>query len=102
MASATKSLLPSRAYWADRSLAFADDNVGANAKWIYPATEAEIVNAYPRLGWTKCFGDAMKDEVANKPWRSAPSLNRPSVLAYGLEFTAVTPRSTMLKTSGAT
>ncbi|KAL8276102.1 hypothetical protein RQP46_011484 [Phenoliferia psychrophenolica] len=44
------------------------DNVGANPTWIAPATATEIVKAYPRHGWTACFGNAMKDEVVNKPW----------------------------------
>ncbi|KAK4700673.1 cyanamide hydratase, partial [Phenoliferia sp. Uapishka_3] len=44
------------------------DNVGATADWIHPNTAKEIARAYPRLGWTKCFGEAMRDEVVNKPW----------------------------------
>lgn len=44
------------------------DNVGLKQEWIHEDTAREIVKAYPRIGWTRCFGEAMRAEVDAKPW----------------------------------
>ncbi|KAJ3012734.1 hypothetical protein HKX48_006109 [Thoreauomyces humboldtii] len=44
------------------------DNIGAQAAWVHPETHKDIVKAYPRHGWTACFGHAMREEVRLKPW----------------------------------
>lgn len=44
------------------------DNAGMNPTWIAPETALAIVQAFPRHDWTRCFGDAMREEVKLKPW----------------------------------
>ncbi|KAM0752519.1 cyanamide hydratase [Meredithblackwellia eburnea MCA 4105] len=51
------------------------DNIGSTPTWIHPTTASAIVEAYPRHGWTHCFGAAMQDEVAVKPWSHTSFFN---------------------------
>ncbi|BGP36958.1 hypothetical protein JCM10449v2_000862 [Rhodotorula kratochvilovae] len=44
------------------------DNIAANRAWIHPKTAAQIVERFPREGWSDCFHHWMKREVELKPW----------------------------------
>jgi len=50
------------------------DNMGALPELIHPKTMEEILQKYPRNGWTGCFVSVVKDEIALKPWCHTTSM----------------------------
>ena len=44
------------------------DNMGLHEELVDPATLESVVQAYPRLGWSGCFADKIREEIALKPW----------------------------------
>ncbi len=44
------------------------DNVGGNAEMINEGTIEEVVNEWPRTGWSGCFKAVVEREKAIKPW----------------------------------
>lgn len=44
------------------------DNAGANAEMVDEGTIANVVEAYPRKGWSSCFRDTVSKEKEMKPY----------------------------------
>jgi cyanamide hydratase len=44
------------------------DNAGLNGELVHKGTIESVVCAFPREGWTGCFGEVVKRECEVKPW----------------------------------
>ncbi|KAK5657834.1 hypothetical protein OQA88_2907 [Cercophora sp. LCS_1] len=44
------------------------DNVGNFEEMIHVATRVDVNKAFPRGGWSKCFGETIREELRLKPW----------------------------------
>lgn len=44
------------------------DNMGGHEKLVDKATLESVVKAFPRLGWSGCFANTIKEELGLKPW----------------------------------
>jgi cyanamide hydratase len=56
-------------------LATVFDNVGLNPELITTETIQQVVQLYPRNGWTKCFADTVGEECALKPWAHTTAID---------------------------
>jgi cyanamide hydratase len=50
------------------------DNVSDRPELVHEKTRDAIIAKFPRLGWSKCFATAMREEVALKPWSHTTAL----------------------------
>ena len=44
------------------------DNIGAGSEMVHKQTIEEVVKAYPRPGWSGCFGGTVRREKELKPY----------------------------------
>jgi cyanamide hydratase len=44
------------------------DNTGAHAELVDKETIKNVTGAFPRLKWSGCFTQTIRDEIAQKPW----------------------------------
>lgn len=50
------------------------DNMGGNPGLIHPDTKVDVVNAFPRDGWSRCFAATIREENNLKPWAHTTAL----------------------------
>jgi cyanamide hydratase len=44
------------------------DNMGGRPELVDARTRDEVVARFPRLGWSRCFSDTIREENGLKPW----------------------------------
>lgn len=44
------------------------DNAGLYPELVHAETIKNVVNAFPRMGWTGCFAKVVRKECELKPW----------------------------------
>jgi len=44
------------------------DNMGHHKDLIHPDTIKAVVKKYPRMGWSGCFAETVREEIGLKPW----------------------------------
>ncbi|KAK5014481.1 hypothetical protein LTR60_003338 [Cryomyces antarcticus] len=49
-------------------LATVFDNMGMNGELVHMGTVENVVEAWPRKGWSGCFGKTIREEIGLKPW----------------------------------
>ncbi|KAK8062374.1 MFS transporter [Apiospora hydei] len=49
-------------------LATVYDNMGSRPELVHARTRDAVVGRWPRLGWSRCFGEVIREEMARKPW----------------------------------
>lgn len=50
------------------------DNMGFNAEIVCGETVEEVVGAWPREGWSRCFAKTIREENSLKPWGHTTAL----------------------------
>lgn len=50
------------------------DNMGGNPDLVNPETKVDVVNAFPRNGWNRCFAATIREENGLKPWAHTTAL----------------------------
>ncbi|KAJ4387077.1 hypothetical protein N0V93_007664 [Gnomoniopsis smithogilvyi] len=50
------------------------DNMGGNPELVHPDTKVDVVKAFPRLRWSKCFASTIREENSLKPWAHTTAL----------------------------
>ena len=50
------------------------DNMGGHSELVHQETIQSVVAAHPRLGWSKCFHDTIREENGLKPWAHTTAL----------------------------
>ncbi|KAL9090063.1 MAG: hypothetical protein Q9159_002231 [Coniocarpon cinnabarinum] len=50
------------------------DNMGGHSELVHEETIKSVVAAHPRLGWSKCFHDTIREENGLKPWAHTTAL----------------------------
>ncbi|MCJ1407257.1 hypothetical protein MMC19_001328 [Ptychographa xylographoides] len=50
------------------------DNMGGHQEMVHAETICDVVKAYPRQGWSKCFAGTIRRENGLKPWAHTTSL----------------------------
>lgn len=50
------------------------DNIGGNSDLVHEETIKNVVDEYPRLGWSKCFAATIREENGLKPWAHTTAL----------------------------
>lgn len=50
------------------------DNMGGHEELVHKDTIASVCKEYPRLGWSKCFHDTIREENSLKPWAHTTKL----------------------------
>ncbi|KAK8029971.1 hypothetical protein PG993_011262 [Apiospora rasikravindrae] len=49
-------------------LATVFDNMGSRPELVHPETRDAVVGKWPRLGWSTCFEQVIREEMGLKPW----------------------------------
>ena len=47
------------------------DNAGRWVELVHKDTIEAVVMRWPRKGWTGCFADVVRKEIATKPWSNS-------------------------------
>ena len=50
------------------------DNMGGHSQLVHEDTIKSVVAQWPRLGWSKCFHDTIREENSLKPWAHTTAL----------------------------
>ncbi|PLN81771.1 cyanamide hydratase [Aspergillus taichungensis] len=50
------------------------DNTGKHAQLLHKDTIKEVIQRYPRTGWSACFAGVVKEEIRQKPWAHSTAL----------------------------
>ncbi|KAL1639728.1 hypothetical protein SLS58_007626 [Diplodia intermedia] len=52
------------------------DNAGHHKALVHPDTIRNVVEKYPRSGWSGCFAKTIRQEIALKPWAHSTAIDR--------------------------
>lgn len=55
-------------------LATVYDNMGLHPELVHPETKVDVVRVFPRLGWSGCFSETIREENRLKPWAHTTAL----------------------------
>ncbi|KAK0654093.1 Cyanamide hydratase [Lasiodiplodia hormozganensis] len=51
------------------------DNAGHFKELVHPETIKNVVEKYPRLGWSGCFSKTIRQEISLKPWAHSTAID---------------------------
>ncbi len=52
------------------------DNVGLNPEFVHAETIERVTGAFPRLKWSGCFAETIREETGRKPWSHTTVIER--------------------------
>ena len=64
------------------------DNTGKYVELVHEKTVEDVVQAWPRLGWSGCFAHAVRREVKLKPWSHTTKIEGFAEMIEGNEYMA--------------
>ncbi|THC98264.1 hypothetical protein EYZ11_002266 [Aspergillus tanneri] len=50
------------------------DNTGVHSQLVHPDTARDVIQHYPRLQWSDCFANTVREENRRKPWAHTTTL----------------------------
>ncbi|KAF2144208.1 uncharacterized protein K452DRAFT_223529 [Aplosporella prunicola CBS 121167] len=62
------------------------DNMGDFKELVHPDTIKNVVEKYPRNGWSGCFGKTIREEIALKPWAHSTAIDNFAEMVEGNEL----------------
>ncbi len=62
------------------------DNAGLNAELVHAETIKNVVEKFPRNGWTGCFADVVRKECESKPWANTTRIEGFAEMVEGNEL----------------